>query len=105
VRGDLIQNLHSILRLLINQRLGIIKSNAIGVLWKRSCDMKLTTIISSALALVLLALPSPSLAQSQAQRSSPSLFQSGRIRLVEEVRVSDKDLPENALFQNPRGVE
>ena len=66
--------------------------------------MKLTMKISSALVAVLLALPFPSIGQSPAQRSSPSLFQSGRIRLVEEIRVSDKDLPESALFQNPRGV-
>jgi hypothetical protein len=56
------------------------------------------------IAIIALALPSPSIGQSPAQ-SSADLFKSGHIRLVEEVRVSDKDLPENALFQNPRGVE
>ena len=66
--------------------------------------MKLIMKISSVLVAVLLALPFPSLGQSPAQSSSPSLLQSGRIRLVEEIRVSDKDLPESALFQNPRGV-
>jgi NHL repeat len=66
--------------------------------------MKPTLIAPITVFLALaLALPSPSIAQSPPQ-NSPDSFKSGRIRLVEEVRVSDKDLPENALFQNPRGV-
>jgi DNA-binding beta-propeller fold protein YncE len=60
-----------------------------------------TLIIAS--VVIILALPSPSIDQSQAQ-SSVDLFKSGRIRLIEEIRVSDKDLPESALFQNPRAV-
>jgi hypothetical protein len=43
------------------------------------------------------------LSLSSAQNAA-DLFKSGRIRLAEEVRLSDKNLPENALFQNPRGL-
>jgi hypothetical protein len=50
-----------------------------------------------ALAAPLLVLPSLALAQGPA-----GLFESGRIRLVEEARITDENLPENALFQNPR---
>jgi len=32
------------------------------------------------------------------------LFATGHVRLVQELCVTDKDLPENALFQNPRSV-
>jgi len=37
-------------------------------------------------------------------QSQPGLFDTGRLRLVEEVRVTDANLPESALFQNPRGL-
>jgi hypothetical protein len=62
--------------------------------------MKPSHIAPIAVATTTLALPSPSLGQSPAD-----LFKSGRIRLVEEIRISDKELPENALFRNPRGVK
>ena len=66
--------------------------------------MKPSLIVPIAIAIIFtLALPSPTIGQSPAH-SPADLFKSDRIRLVEEVRVSDKDLPENALFQNPRGV-
>jgi hypothetical protein len=58
--------------------------------------MKPSLVFSIILAL---SLPSPSSGQGPAD-----LFKSGRIRLVEEVCVTDKDLPENALFQNPRSL-
>jgi len=32
------------------------------------------------------------------------LFKSGRVLLVEEVRVTDNNLPDTALFQNPRSL-
>lgn len=65
--------------------------------------MKPSLIAPIAIAAITLALPSPSISQSPVQTAA-DLFKSGRVRLVEEVRVADKDLPENAFFQNPRGV-
>jgi len=51
--------------------------------------------------LMISALASPSPVSGQ---SPADLFKSGRVRLVEEVRISDKDLPDRALFQNPRSL-
>lgn len=50
-------------------------------------------------ALILAALSALAAGQGQ-----PGLFDSGRVRLVEEVRVTDAELPESALFRNPRGL-
>lgn len=66
--------------------------------------MKPSLIAPVVITILALALPCPSIGQNPSQ-SPADIFKSGRIRLIEEVRVSDKDLPENALFQNPRGVE
>jgi len=60
--------------------------------------MKMFPAIALAFLFVL-ALTFPSSAQGPA-----GLFDSGRVRLVEEVRITDADLPESAFFRNPRGV-
>jgi len=62
------------------------------------------SLIGSMAVVIALALPSPSAGQGSAAKGSADLFKSGRVRLVEELRITDKDLPESALFQNPRGV-
>jgi len=36
--------------------------------------------------------------------SLAELYRSGRVMLVEEVRISDESLPDGLIFQNPRGV-
>jgi len=51
--------------------------------------------------LMISALASPSPVSDQ---GPADLFKFGRVRLVEEVRISDKDLPNSALFQNPRSL-
>jgi hypothetical protein len=37
-------------------------------------------------------------------RPLADIYKSGRVRLIEEVRVADAALPADALFQNPRGL-
>jgi hypothetical protein len=54
---------------------------------------------AAALVVPILAFSGMSAAQARAD-----LFKSGRVRLVQEVRVTDENLPENAPFQNPRGL-
>jgi len=56
---------------------------------------KITFLLPAAVLLAVLAVPVRALAQAE-------LFQTGKVRLVEEVRVSDAGLPEEAIFRNPR---
>ncbi len=55
------------------------------------------SVLSAALAALVLALPASLPAQDAA-----GLFESGRVRLVAEARVSDDDLLQGVLFQGPR---
>jgi len=52
-------------------------------------------VLAAGLSVFGLALPVP-------VRAQEDLFESGVVRLVEEARTSDDDLPEDALFINPR---
>ena len=44
------------------------------------------------------------LCHAEQTRRLAEMYRSGRVRLVEQVRVTDEQLPRNAMFENPRGL-
>lgn len=55
------------------------------------------SLLPASALLAVLILPAPA-------QDPAGLFRTGRIRLVEDVRVSDADLPDEAVFRNPRNI-
>jgi hypothetical protein len=42
-------------------------------------------------------------AQGQSLRLA-DIYKTGRVRLVEEIRITDDQLPDHVIFENPRGI-
>ncbi len=63
--------------------------------------MKDNRKILTGVAVILLA---SGLCHAEQSRRLAEMYKSGRVRLVEEIRITDEHLPKNAVFENPRGL-